>query len=130
MTTSPSASPTPQATPLPSTPTPTPTPAPTAVSTTPAFASFAAPHKVACNGQSMIYPHMTWSVRNATGITISIDTPDGLYDSYGPSGATDQQNDKVPFACSKTPLEHTYYFTTTGGVGPAVTKMLTITGTP
>jgi hypothetical protein len=107
-----------------------PTAAPTAVSTTPAFASFNAPRKVACNGQSVIYPHMTWSVVNATGITISIDTPGGIYDSYGTHGATDQQNDMVPFACSKTPLEHMYFFTTTGGTGPAVTKQVTITGTP
>jgi hypothetical protein len=107
-----------------------PTAAPTAVSTAPAFASFNAPHKVACNGQSVIYPHMTWSVVNATGITISIDTPDGVFDSYGTSGATDKQSDMVPFACSKTPLEHMYFFTTTGGTGPAVTKEVTITGTP
>ena len=73
---------------------------------------------------------MTWSVRNATGITISIDNPDGIFDSYGPSGATDQQSDKVPFSCSKSPLEHMYFFTTTGGTGPAVTKSVTITGTP
>jgi hypothetical protein len=107
-----------------------PTAAPTAVSTTPGFASFNAPHKVSCNGQDVIYPHMTWSVVNATGITISIDSPDGVFDSYGTSGATDQQSDKVPFSCSKTPLEHMYFFTTTGGTGPAVTKEVTITGTP
>ncbi len=73
---------------------------------------------------------MTWSVRNATGITISIDPPGGLYDSYGPSGATDQQNDEVPFTCSTSPLQHTYYFTTTGGTGPAMTVKVTVTGTP
>jgi hypothetical protein len=119
-------------TPIPVTVAPThaPTQAPTQASTAPAFASFNAPHTVACNGQDVIYPHMTWSVRNATGITISIDTPDGIFDSYGPSGATDQQNEKVPFACSKSPLEHMYFFTTTGGTGPAVTKSVTITGTP
>ncbi len=107
-----------------------PTRAPTPVSTAPAFANFNAPHKVACNGQSVIYPHMTWSVVNATGITISIDTPGGLYDTYGTSGATDQQNDQVPFTCSKTPLKHVYFFTTKGGTGRAVTKEVTITGTP
>ena len=77
-----------------------------------------------------VYPHMTWAVVNATGISISIDTPGGLYDSYGTSGATDQQNDMVPFSCSATPLQHTYFFTTTGGTGPAVTKKVTVTGTP
>ena len=107
-----------------------PTQAPTPVSTAPAFAKFNAPRKVACNGQSVIYPHMTWSVVNATGITISVDTPGGLYDSYGTSGATDQESDKVPFSCSKTPLEHMYFFTTTGGTGPAVTKQVTVSGTP
>jgi hypothetical protein len=104
--------------------------APTQVSTAPRFANFNAPHTVACNGQSVVYPHMTWAVVNATGITISIDAPEGLYDSYGMSGATDQQNDQVPFGCSKTPLQHTYFFTTTGGNGPAVTKEVTVTGTP
>jgi hypothetical protein len=130
--TSPSASAaaTPTAVPVTLPPTGAPTPIPTPVGTSPAFASFSAPHKVACNGQAVIYPHMTWSVVNATGITISIDTPDGLYDSYGTSGATDQQNDNVPFACSKTPLEHMYFFTTTGGTGNSVTKEVTITGTP
>jgi hypothetical protein len=107
-----------------------PTQAPTPVSTAPRFANFNAPHTVACNGQSVVYPHMTWAVVNATGITISIDAPEGLYDSYGMSGATDQQNDQVPFGCSKTPLQHTYFFTTTGGNGPAVTKEVTVTGTP
>lgn len=130
--TSPSASAaaTPTAVPVTVAPTVAPTAAPTAVSTTPAFASFNAARKVACNGQAVIYPHMTWSVVNATGITISIDTPDGIFDSYGTSGATDQQSDRVPFACSKTPLEHMYFFTTTGGTGPAVTKEVTVTGTP
>jgi hypothetical protein len=128
--TSPSASAAATPTAVPVTIPPTVAPTPTPVGTSPAFASFNAPHKVACNGQSVIYPHMTWSVLNATGITISIDTPDGIYDSYGTSGATDQQNDMVPFACSKTPLEHMYFFTTTGGPGPAVTKEVTITSTP
>jgi hypothetical protein len=132
--TSPSASAaaTPTAVPVTLSPTvaPTPTPTPRPRGTSPAFASFNAPRKVACNGQSVIDPHMTWSVVNATGITISIDTPDGIYDSYGTSGATDQQSDPVPFACSKTPLEHMYFFTTTGGTGPEVTKEVTITGTP
>jgi hypothetical protein len=128
--TSPSASAAATPTAVPVTLPPTEAPTPTPIGTSPAFQSFNAPHKVACNGQDVIYPHMTWSVVNATGITISIDTPDGIYDSYGTSGATDQQNDKVPFSCSKTPLEHMYFFTTTGGTGPAVTKEVTITGTP
>jgi len=128
VTTSPSASATPQPTQAPATPTPT--AVPTQESTAPGFASFSAPHTVACNGQAVIYPHMTWSVRNATGVTISIDTPGGIYDTYGPSGATDRQSDMVPFACSKTPLQHTYYFTTVGGSGPPVTRKVTITGTP
>jgi len=128
--TSPSASASATAVPITVAPTLAPTATPTVASTSPAFASFSAPHKVACNGQAVIYPHMTWSVRNATGITISIDTPDGIFASYGPSGATDQQSEQVPFACSKTPLEHMYFFTTTGGTGPAVTKSVTITGTP
>jgi hypothetical protein len=130
--TSPSASAaaTPTAVPVTLPPTVAPTPTPRPRGTSPAFASFNAPRKVACNGQSVIDPHMTWSVVNATGITISIDTPDGIYDSYGTSGATDQQSDPVPFACSKTPLEHMYFFTTTGGTGPEVTKEVTITGTP
>jgi hypothetical protein len=128
--TSPSASASATAVPVTVAPTLAPTRAPTPASTSPAFASFSAPHTVACNGQAVIYPHMTWSVRNATGITISIDAPDGIFASYGPSGATDQQSEQVPFACSKTPLEHMYFFTTTGGTGPAVTRSVTITGTP
>lgn len=127
--TSPSASAAATPTAVPVTLPPTAAPTPTPIGTSPAFTSFNAPHKVSCNGQSTIHPHMTWSVVNATGITISIDTPGGLFDSYGTSGATDQQSDPVPFACSDT-FKHTYFFTTTGGTGPAVTKEVTITGTP
>jgi hypothetical protein len=109
---------------------PTEAPTPTPLGTSPTFTNFSAPHKVACNGQSTIHPHMTWAVANATGITISIDDPGGVFDSYGPSGATDQQSDPVPFSCSGN-FQHTYYFTTTGGTGgPDVTKQVTITGTP
>jgi hypothetical protein len=128
--TSPSASAAATATPVPVTVAPTQAPTPTPASTAPAFVNFNAPRRVACNGQSVIYPHMTWSVVNATGITVSIDTPGGLYDSYGTSGATDQESDQVPFVCSTTPLQHVYFFTTTGGTGRAVTKQVTVTGTP
>jgi hypothetical protein len=128
--TSPSASVSATPTAVPVTLPPTEAPTPTPVPTSPTFTNFSAPHKVACKGQSTIHPHMTWTVENATGITISIDDPGGLFDSYGPSGATDQQSDPVPFSCSGD-FKHTYYFATTGGTGgPDVTVQVTITGTP
>jgi hypothetical protein len=108
-----------------------PTAAPTTVSTTPGFASFNAQHTIVCKASDggVEYPVMSWSVVNATGITISVDSPDGVFASYGTSGTTGPNSNMVPFACSTTPLQHKYYFTTTGGTGPAVTKEVTITGT-
>jgi hypothetical protein len=130
----PSVSAGPTATPAPSTPPPTeaptatPTPTPTPP-TTAAFVSLNAPQHINCNGQSTVHPHMTWSVVNATGITISIDLPGGVFDTYGTSGATDQQDDPVPFSCSGS-FKHTYYFATVGSVGPVSNRKVVITATP
>ncbi len=119
------------ATPTPVPVTVAPTAAPTAVSTTPGFARFNAPHTIVCKASDggVEYPVMSWSVVNAAGITISVDNPDGVFGSYGTSGTTGPNSNMIPFACSTTPLQHKYYFTTTGGTGPAVTKEVTITGT-
>jgi hypothetical protein len=128
----PSVSAGPTATPAPSTPPPTaaPTATPTATPpTTAAFVSLTAPQRVACKGQSTIYPHMTWSVVNATGITISIDLPGGVFDTYGTSGASDQQDSPVPFSCSGS-FKHAYYFATVGSVGPVSNRKVVITATP
>jgi len=128
----PSVSAGPTATPAPSTPPPTEAPTATPTPTPPttaAFVSLNAPQRIACNGQSTVHPHMTWSVVNATGITISIDLPGGLFDTYGTSGATDQQDDPVPFACSGS-FKHTYYFATVGSVGPVSNRFVVITATP
>ncbi len=132
----PSVSASPTATPAPSTPPPTeaPTAAPTATPTptpptTAAFVGLSAPQRIACKGQSTVYPHMTWSVVNATGITISIDLPGGVFNTYGTSGASDQQDSPVPFACSGS-FKHTYYFATVGSVGPVSNRTVVITATP
>jgi hypothetical protein len=94
----------------PKAPTPTPTP-----NTRPAITTFSIPSVVDC---TVLAPtiHIAWTIRNATGVTLSIDGG-GLYQSYaGTSG-----RDDVPFGCSKNVPAHTYTLRTTGGSGPAAT---------
>lgn len=129
--TTPSASAAVTPTPVPVTvpPTERPTPEPTPLSTTPAFAGLEAPSTVSCPDTSAILnPPITWSVVNATGVTVAINSPDQKWADFGPSGRTDQTDEPVPFRCDAMPLQHTYYFTTIGGTGPEVTRTITIKG--
>jgi hypothetical protein len=77
-----------------------------------------------CTGGSAGTIHISWKIKNASGVTLAIDGP-GIFDSYqGTSGAVD-----VPFACSHQQLSHQYTLTTTGGSGPAATFKRTVTAT-
>jgi hypothetical protein len=58
---------------------------------------------------------ITWVVKRATGVTISIDGP-GIFKRY--PGATGLAT--VPFACGAGDTKHTYTLTTTGSAGAAV----------
>jgi hypothetical protein len=95
---------------------PTKAPTPTATpNTRPAITKFSIPSVVDC---TILAPtiHISWTIRNATGVTLSIDGG-GLYQAYsGTSGSDD-----VPFGCSKNVPAHTYTLRTTGGSGPAAT---------
>lgn len=114
----PSAKPTPK-------PTPRPTPSPTP-NTRPAIASYQVPSTADCGGYTdVVQIQITWIVKRATGVTISIDGP-GIYDSYsGTSGLA-----MLPFACGAGNTKHTYTLRTTGGTGPAakLTKTVKRTG--
>jgi hypothetical protein len=116
----PTLAPTPRPTPK---PTPRPTPRPTS-NTNPAFKALSIPKTEDCTGDSAGTIHISWTVANATGVTLAIDGP-GLFDTYpGRSGAVD-----VPFACSHQEVSHTYAVTTTGGSGPAARITRTVTAT-
>ena len=100
----------------PATPTSQPTP-----NTNPRIVSFDTPNQEDCTNATAGSVHLEWSVRNATGVTISIDGP-GIYDSYaGLTGSVD-----LPYGCDFTVLKHTYTLTTVGGTGPAASVTKTI----
>lgn len=104
-TAAPTAMPTPR-------PTRTPRPAPT-LNTNPTITKFSIPSLVDCTAGAATI-HVSWTIRNASGVTLSIDGG-GLYQSYsGTSGSDD-----VPFGCDAGNRTHTYTLRTTGGNGPA-----------
>ena len=81
----------------------------------PRIRRFTAPETIECADPSHSgFIHVRWEIRNATGVTISIDGP-GIYREY--EGLTGE--DDLPFTCSES---HTYLLTTVGGVGPAATE--------
>ena len=93
-------------------PTRTPSPAPT-LNTNPTITKFSIPSLVDCTAGAATI-HISWTIRRATGVTLSIDGG-GLYQSYsGTSGSDD-----VPFGCDAGNRTHTYTLRTTGGNGPA-----------
>jgi hypothetical protein len=66
---------------------------------------------------------LSWTIANATGVEISIDSPDGVYEAIaGSSGYAD-----VPFSCTED--HHVYYLATTGGSGPSAEVHKTVTRT-
>jgi hypothetical protein len=110
----PSLAPTPPVTPPP-TIEPTAGPPPSATPRPPRIRSFVAPETIACADPSHSgFIHVRWEVRNATGVTISIDGP-GIYKEY--EGLTGE--DDLPFSCGQP---HTYLLTTVGGVGEPATR--------
>jgi hypothetical protein len=117
-----STAPTPSPKPTPR-PTPKPTPRPTATpNTKPAIVSYQIPSTVACGyNNAAVQIQITWIVKLATGVTISIDGP-GIFDTYpGASGLA-----TVPFECGVGSSKHTYTLTTTGGTGPAAHATKTV----
>src|SRR5439155_18221090 len=108
-------------------PAPTKTPGPTATPNTSAtIVSFTVPTTINCNNPDNPAPfaHLSWKVKNATGVQIFIDSPTGLYDSYpGTSNSAD-----VPFSCSAT--HHVYYATTTGGTTTASSHKTALRAVP
>jgi hypothetical protein len=96
-----------------------PEPTPAASIRPPRIRAFTAPDSVPCGAPSYDgYIIVTWDIRNATGVTISIDGP-GVYQEY--EGRTGRE--ELPFPCSGP---HTYLLTTVGGVGPPATKEVTV----
>lgn len=116
----------PAATPAPATAAPTSAPPRTAApeatrNTNPAIVFFDTPKQEDCTNGTANSIHVSWSVKRATGVAISIDGP-GIFDSYaGLTGETD-----LPFGCDQTKLKHTYTLTTIGGTGPAATTTHTV----
>lgn len=104
-------------------PTAAPAPTPTA-NTNPRIVSWEVPKYEDCTGTTAGSIDVSWEVRRATGVTISIDGP-GIYNSYGPEDAM-----AIPFGCSHSVLKHTYTLTTTGGTGPAAQITRTVTARP
>lgn len=107
-TAAPTAPPTVAPTPKPTrTPRPSPTP-----NINPTILEFKVPKTFDCTGEPGSTLHISWTIVNATGVTLSIDGG-GLYASYpGVSGS-----DNVPFGCDPNTRTHTYTLRTTGGSG-------------
>ncbi len=76
-------------------------------STATAIASFSGPSQVSCTTSTTIT--LSWTTRNATSATISIDGS-GIYASYPANGSA-----SVPFACDGK--SHTYLLTAKGPKG-------------
>jgi hypothetical protein len=106
----------------PATPKPTKTPAPTPTpNTNPVIVVFDTPKQEDCTNGTANSIHVSWTIKRATGVTISIDGP-GIYDSYaGASGSVD-----LPYGCDMTVLKHTYTLKTVGGTGPADSETHTV----
>jgi hypothetical protein len=78
-------------------------------SATPTISSFSAPGQVTCKAATTIT--LSWTTKNATSATISIDGP-GIYNTYPANGSA-----SVPFACDGH--SHTYLLTAKGSKGTA-----------
>lgn len=95
----------------------TPTTAPAPSTPKPTITSFTTPDTIDChNGMSQMFT-ASWSVANATKVTISIDGP-GIYKTYA---ATD--SDSFPFGCQTS---HSYLLTAYGADGSTATKTITL----
>jgi hypothetical protein len=105
-----------------------PTAAPTAMAVptatpnvNPRIVTWDAPKYEDCTGTTAGSITVSWEIRRATGVTISIDGP-GIYDEY------DSLEDTItlPYGCGPAVLQHTYTLVTVGGVGPAATLTRTV----
>lgn len=97
-------------------PRPTPTP-----NTDPVIVTWEVPKQEDCTASTGGMIHVSWVVKRASGVSISIDGP-GIYDSY--AGLTGEAD--LPFGCDASNLDHTYTLTTIGGTGPADTSTKTV----
>ncbi|HEY8217565.1 MAG TPA: hypothetical protein VIH82_10545 [Acidimicrobiia bacterium] len=107
-----------------STSTTTTTTPPTTAAPAPVITQFTVgQNPVSCPQTSQV--SLSWVTQNTTGVTISIDNPNGPFGNFGP---TDTQ--KVPFACGNGPgpVQHTYYLTANGAGGQTTQKQVTVTG--
>ena len=109
------ASPTPSLTPTAAPPTavPTSTPKPTPTPNVDGvIVTWDVPRQEDCTGTTPGQVHVSWEVKRATGVSVSIDGP-GIYDTYeGLTGEVD-----LPFGCDLTVLQHTYTLRTIGSAG-------------
>jgi hypothetical protein len=78
---------------------------------------------VSCPGTTQVT--LSWVTQNTTGVTLSIDNPNGAFGNYGPT-ATEQ----FPFACGGGPgqVQHTYYLRANGVGGQTTQRQVTVTG--
>lgn len=85
--------------------------------TEPKITGFTTPETFDCAPGGSENFTLSWTTKNATKVTISIDGP-GIWDTYEPNGSA-----SVPFSCGGT---HTYLLTVFGTDGTTVTKQVTI----
>lgn len=83
-----------------------------------AIASFSAPGTVNCTSATTIT--LSWTTKNATSVTISIDGP-GIYSTYPVNGSA-----SLPFACDGK--SHTYLLTAKGPNGTATSTRVVSKG--
>ena len=83
----------------------------------PSILSFSTPENIDCHNGNFQQFSASWTTKNATKTTISIDGG-GLYKSYGPSADT-----SLPFNCSSS---HRFVLTAIGANGQKATKSITL----
>lgn len=121
----PTAAPTSAPTPPPtSAPTPSAKPSPTP-NISPRIVTWDVPKYEDCTNDTAGSITVSWEIRRASGVTISIDGP-GIYDTYNETKFTTT----LPFGCDQTDLSDTYTLKTVGGTGPAATLTRTVTARP
>lgn len=101
-------------------PKPSPTP-----NTNPRIVAWDVPRYEDCTNETAGSINVSWEIRRASGVTISIDGP-GIFDTYNETA----DSITLPFGCDVDVLSHTYTLRTVGGTGPAATLTKTVTARP
>ena len=83
----------------------------------PVITAFNAPENIDCHNGNFQQFSASWTTKNATKVTISIDGP-GIYDEYPANGDT-----SLPFNCSTS---HTFLLTAYGTNGAKATRTITL----